>query len=561
MDRSSEAHSSTLSAPRLSRRGALVQAGAGIAAAVAAAQPGHILAQEASPVADPPASDAPGASVTGGIVSAERAALAVEQAPALAQQILETTSVPGMSVAIVHNDEVLFVDGFGVREVGQDAAIDDETVFQLASVSKTVSATVVSSVVADGAISWVSRMADVDPGFALHDAWPTQEVTLSDLFSHRSGLLDHAGDILEDLGYGRDEVLRRLRYMPPEYSFRAGYAYTNFGLTAAAVAVANSVGMSWEDLSAQRVYEPLGMDHTSSRFADYIAQPNRAVPHMQQDGAWIVTPKQRDPDAQSPAGGVSSTATDMAQWMRLQLGQGTIGGEELIPAVALAPAHIPQSTSHVPQDPATERAGFYGLGINVSYTDYGTVQWSHSGAFASGAATAFYMLPGSGFGVLALTNGSPIGAPEAFCLSIIDLAQSGAVSRDWMAVLGPVFNATVNEPLYGTGTDWATPPADAAPASSDEAYLGTYQSEIYGDVEIVSGDDGLVMRIGPEPREFALTHFTRDTFSWLPSGENDTGPSGLSFLLDGNGAAVEFHDEYLNQDGPGILERGLGANA
>ena len=273
-----------LLARRVSRRGAIAQTAASGAAIVAAGLPVAALAQEASPVALVPPPDPLGK------VKPEWAALAVERAPELAERVLQETGVPGMSVAIVYDDKVLFEGGFGVREIGKDEPIDDETVFQLASVSKTVAATVVSSVVGDGAITWDSRMADLDPSFALHDAWPTREVMLSDLFSHRSGLLDHAGDILEDLGYGREEVLHRLRYMPPEYSFRAGYAYTNFGLTAAAVAVAKFVGMSWEDLSAERVYRPLGMNHTSSLFADYNAQPNRAIPHIKGPDGWEVTP-------------------------------------------------------------------------------------------------------------------------------------------------------------------------------------------------------------------------------------------------------------------------------
>jgi CubicO group peptidase (beta-lactamase class C family) len=536
----------------LTRRRALTRAGAGLAGiglGAASGRPSRLLALEASPPADEPApDDAPG------IVTPDRAARAVERLPALAEMILQQSGVPGMAVAVVFEDALTFSGGFGVRELGKDAAVDADTVFQLASVSKSLAATVVSSVVGDGTVAWESRMADIAPGFALHDAWPTQNVSLADLFAHRSGLLDHAGDLLEDLGFDREEVLHRLRYLEPEYSFRQGYEYTNFGLTAAAVAVAHAVGMSWEDLSAQRLYTPLGMAHTSSRFADYMAEPNRAVPHVKDGDAWVVTPEQRDPDAQSPAGGVSSNARELAQWMRLQLGQGSFEGQQLIPSAALAPMHLPQAVSNVPEDPATQRAGFYGLGINVSYTDFGTVQWSHSGAFASGAATAFFLLPGSGFGVLALTNGAPVGAPEALCVSVLDLATTGEVSRDWLAYAGARFSAMA-APAYGTEADWDTPPTDAAPAAPDAAYVGTYRNDYYGDVEIAQSADGLVLRIGPKPLEFPLTHYDRDTFSWQPAGENATGRSGLSFLIGADGTAVAFRDDYLDVDRAGVLLR------
>ena len=232
---------------RLSRRRALTHAGSGLAAlgfAAASAYSSPVMAQVASPPADePPTAEAPGT------VTPARAALAVERVPDLTEMILQQSGVPGMAVAVIHDDTVLFTGGFGVREIGGTESIDADTVFQLASVSKSLAATVVSSVVADGAIAWESRMANVDPGFALHDAWPTQNVSLADLFAHRSGLPDHAGDVLEDLGFDRDQVLHRLRFLEPAYSFREGYVYTNFGLTAAAVAVAKAVGMSWEDLS------------------------------------------------------------------------------------------------------------------------------------------------------------------------------------------------------------------------------------------------------------------------------------------------------------------------
>jgi CubicO group peptidase (beta-lactamase class C family) len=537
----------------LTRRGALLRGGAALAtfgAGATSLRPGALLAQEASPPADEPAAaDAPGT------VTAARVALAVESLPAMVEAIQEQSGEPGMGVAIVFDDEVVFSGGFGVREVGTDAAVDAETVFLLASVSKPVAATVVSSVVGDGDITWDSRMADLAPGFALHDDWPTRNVTLADLFAHRSGLSDHAGDVLEDLGFDRDEVIYRLRFLEPAYSFRNGYLYTNFGLTVAADAVAKSVGTTWEDLSEQRLYAPLGMSHTSSRFADYMAEANRALPHVLEGDAWVVAPMQRDPDAQSPAGGASSTANDLAQWLRLQLGQGTFEGQELIPAAALAPMHRPQAFSRIPNDPARERTGFYGLGLNVSVTDTGAVQWGHSGAFALGAATAVYMLPGSGFGVLALGNSVATGGPDALCLSVLDLVTTGSVSRDWLALLSGYMQQSAEAERYGTGTDWETPPADATAALADDAYVGEYFNDFYGNVEIAQGSDGLVMRIGPEPLAFALQPYDRDTFSWQPIGENAEGPSGLSFLIGPDDTAVAFRDEYLEKHGPGLLPR------
>lgn len=523
----------------LTRAGAL----AALAPVAAGLQPGRALAQ------DEAAPDAPGE------VTQARVDAALAQLPDLAATILAQSGVPGMAVAVVYGDTVVYSGGFGVRDVETGEAVNADTIFLLASVSKPLAATVVSAVVGDGEISWDTKMADLDPGFALHEAWPTRQVTLADLFAHRSGLKDHGGDVLEDLGFSRAEIIHRLRYLEPQYSFRDGYAYTNFGLTAAADAVARSLGTTWEELSAERLYAPLGMSKTSSLLADYAAQPNRAIPHVLDGEAWVVAPMLRDPDPQSPAGGASSTVLDVAQWLRLQLGQGMYDGQEVIPAAALAPMHRPQVVSRIPGDPARDHAGFYGLGLNVSFTEYGAIQWGHSGAFALGAGTAVFMLPGAGFGIVALSNGPGPGAPEALCLSVLDLVTTGEISRDWQAVIHSVVEAGAEEAAYSTGTDWAVAPGDATPALPDAAYAGRYHDDFYGDIEIAAGSDGLVMRIGPAPLEFPLTHYARDTFSWQPIGENALGPSGLTFVIGADDTASGFHDEYLARHGPGMISR------
>jgi CubicO group peptidase (beta-lactamase class C family) len=121
----------------------------------------------------------------------------------------------------------------------------------------------------------------------MHDAWVTKEITIRDLYAHRSGLPDHAGDLLEDLGFTREEILRRLRYQEPDASFRSGYAYTNFGLTEGGVAAAKATGKQWEELSEEKLYVPLGMTSTSSRHADFLARRNRALGHVKIGGQWV----------------------------------------------------------------------------------------------------------------------------------------------------------------------------------------------------------------------------------------------------------------------------------
>jgi CubicO group peptidase (beta-lactamase class C family) len=260
---------------------------------------------------------------------------AISAVDKLAQKQIDEGVVPGMAISIVHNDTVVFVKGYGVRETGKSDKVDADTVFQLASISKAVASTVVAAVVGEKIVSWDSKINDLDPAFALSEPWVTANLTIRDLFAHRSGLPFHSGDVLEDLGYDQAQILHRLRYQKPGSSFRSAYAYTNFGLTEAGLAAAKAANIPWEVLSEEKLYKPLGMNSTSSRFNDFWSRSNKALGHMFIDGKWVHK-KQRTPDPQTPAGGVSSSVNDMAKWMRLQIAGGKFEGKQVVDEKALA---------------------------------------------------------------------------------------------------------------------------------------------------------------------------------------------------------------------------------
>jgi hypothetical protein len=139
----------------------------------------------------------------------------------LVLQTLARTGIPGLSIAITNSEKVVYLKGFGVRQVGKSEPVDPDTVFELASMSKPIASTVVAALVGDGLVGWDDLIIRHLPDFAMDDSWVTSQTTLRDMFCHRSGLPDHAGDMLEDIGYDRPEVLHRLRYMIPDSSFRS----------------------------------------------------------------------------------------------------------------------------------------------------------------------------------------------------------------------------------------------------------------------------------------------------------------------------------------------------
>ncbi|MCP3757626.1 serine hydrolase [Streptomyces sp. TBY4] len=471
---------------------------------------------------------------------------AVGRLDATVAEMMRRTGVPGVSVAVVHDDEVVYLKGFGVRRVGDPAAVGPDTVFQVASLSKPLSSTIAAGALKDPAD--FDRHTEL-PGFALKDPWVTSHVTTADLLSHRSGLPDHAGDLLEDLGYDRAYILDHLRQAPLS-PFRASYAYTNFGFTAGAEALARSRGVSWQKLSADTLFRPAGMTRTSTEFRAFVDAPDHAATHVKTaNGTW--SPRYvRDPDAQAPAGGVSSTARDMSRWLRLQLAGGTLDGKRIIPADTLARTHLPEIVSQPPASP-TGRTGFYGLGWNVGYDDAGRLRLSHSGAFELGANTAVSMLPLEKLGIVVLTNGAPVGLPDAVAADFFDTAEHGKATTDWLALTGSLYariNAEGRSP-----TDYARPPAGAKPAAQDSAYTGTYENPYYGRATVAAtSGGGLTLSLGPGPMVFPLTHYDGDTFSFETSGENAVGRTGVFF----SPADRTVRVEYLDADHLGTFTAG-----
>lgn len=228
------------------------------------------------PGASTTSSTAGGPAAAGPAFSAQSVQAAIAALDAIVTQQMTTTTVPGVAVGVIHDGKLLTAKGFGVREVGKDAKVDADTVFQLASVSKALGSTAVAAAVTSGKVAWSDPVEKGLPGFTLADPWVSTHVTVGDMYAHRSGLPEHAGDILEDLGFSQEEIFARLR-QEPLLPFREMYDYTNYGLTAGGVAAARSAGTTWDQLTQDSLLKPLGMTSTTDSFASWPSA--RTGPH------------------------------------------------------------------------------------------------------------------------------------------------------------------------------------------------------------------------------------------------------------------------------------------
>ncbi|OZC58685.1 hypothetical protein CH267_07545 [Rhodococcus sp. 06-621-2] len=487
--------------------------------------------------------------------SIDRAAVdaAVGQLDGYVEDMMARTGAPGIAVAVVYQDEVLYSKGFGVRKVGEPDPVDTSTMFQLASVSKPVASSVVASLVGEGKLEWDEPIRRFEPGFAVSDPYVTENAGFTDLMSHRSGLPDHAGDLLEDLGYSYDEIIARLNQVPLE-PFRDNYDYTNYGFSAAGVAAAKSQGTTWAELSEEKIYEPLGMTNTTSSQQEWVDSPNRAFNHVPTEpGSTTWEAKYvSDPEGQAPAGGAASSVDDMAQWIRMELAGGEYDGTTVVEPEALQFTHQAHSLAHPAETPGA-RDTFYGIGFNVGTDSQGRVEVSHAGAFGLGASTDVVMLPSEQLGIVVLANTAPVGVSETIAAQFMDYAKNGELTVDWAPFIAGQFEKMV---AHGRSeTDYENPPASTTPAREPSSYVGTYTSPFYGAAEVTAEGDELVLKLGKELQSsYPLTHYDGDTYWFEPVGENASGPTGAEFALT-PGAPTTLTVEYLDPLGLGTFTR------
>lgn len=462
---------------------------------------------------------------------------AVAKLDGMAADLMKKSGIPGMAVAVVHGGKTVYAKGFGVKDVRSSDKIDADTVFQLASLSKPLAATVVAHQVGATAIGWDTPIVSKLPWFALSDPVVTQMVSVGDMFSHRSGLPDHAGDMLEDLGYDRHFVLDKLRqlHLGP---FRISYAYTNFGFTAGAEAVAQSAGRPWEDLADAALFGPLGMTSTSYRFTDYEARQDRAIGHIHVAGKYEPL-YIRDADPEAPAGGASSSVNDMTRWLTMVLANGSHEGKQIVDSKALLAAVTPQIVSSPATEPAM-RSGFYGYGFNVGSTSAARMELSHSGAFELGAGTNIVILPSADVAIVALTNATPSGVPEALTAEFADLVQFGEVREEWYKLYSDIFTR-MEQPagsLLGQ-----KPPANPAPAAQLASYVGTYSNDYWGPARVTEVNGKLQLSLGTK-LNVPLDHWDGSVFTYTWVSESSPPGSISKAAFDGNRLTLEYYDGF-----------------
>ena len=425
--------------------------------------------------------------------------------------------VPGLAVTIVKDGETVAARGYGVRRLGEHAAVDERTLFGIASNTKAFTATALGLLVEEGKIEWDGRVVDYLPWFQMWDPYVTRELTVRDLLVHRSGLGLGAGDLLwwPASTYDRREIARRLRYLEPETSFRSAYAYDNVLYLVAGEVIEAISGQSWEAFVQTRILDKVGMSGSNTLHSAVTDGGNVAATHARVDGQ-VRTIAPFTSDNTNAAGGINSSAEDMAKWLKVQLARGQLPGDERLfseeTARELVTVVTPMPISAPPPELAELATSFNGYGLGFGLREYrGHKLVQHTGGLP-GYVSRVVMVPDAGIGVAVLTNQESRASYDAIVYHILD-HYLGAPPKDWIAAHEAVTTRESEENASAVATAQQSRDESSRPSLPLEQYAGTYTDEWYGDVTIAHADGKLAIEFAHSPAlRGPLEHWQYDTF-------------------------------------------------
>jgi CubicO group peptidase (beta-lactamase class C family) len=451
---------------------------------------------------------------------------------------LKEYAVPGAAVAVVRDGKVALVKGYGVRNATKPGAVDENTIFQLASVTKTLTAAAAATVVDQGELDWDKPIFNYLPEFAGYDPYMTRWLTERDLLAQRTGWPAFTGDQLDSFGYDRAEILRRLRFFKPRYSLREVAQYSNPGFFVAGEVAARCAKQSWNDLVEQRLFKPLEMSR-SGTVIKALHDPNATAAHAFVDGKIaVVEPSELDVTGAASSG--TSTAADMSKLMLMFLNKGTYNGKQILKPETIAEIFKRSMVSAIDftdLPPISDATGFY-YGLGVGSYDYAGHQIIEKGGALAGVRTIIVLVPDKNAGIVVLANLNLTAFPEAIRAYFLNQVLGVDPEADQKQIFA------LNEKLKKL---MAPPPAPKNPGKfngSLQSLLGVYENDYYGRCEIVPDSKGVKMQFGPAKYSATLKHWNNGAFMMQFPGATQM-PSVTTFMIGEDGKAESFESESM----------------
>ncbi len=463
-------------------------------------------------------------------------------------------NVPGVGVGVIHKGEVISSRGYGIKVVGKSEPVDAETNFAIGSNTKAFTAASIGMLVEEGKLSWDDKVIKYLPDFQVYDPWVTQNVTIRDILSHRIGVCD-VERLLYNTTYSNEEIIRRLRYVQPSEPFRAGFVYSNIAFMVAGEIIQRVTGDNWESFVQNRIFNPLGMQHSTTNFLDAQKLENIASPHINPySGLLSMHSRMIDPVQPIPwydfgsqaAGGITSNVTDMAKWLSLFLGNGTYHGNKILSPETVASMIQPTSIIQKPSGSLlalkalNAESNFWTYGLGWFVFDYkGRKLVFHSGQ-VQGMISMCGFVPQENLGFVILTNINLSIFQLALGYMICDIFLGGS-QKDWSQECYKLITHIRRGEEEFAQKRLSAREKNTQPALPLDLYTGIYEHDYFGMHTVRKEDGHLTIHFPPnlvgdlehwQDNEY-LTHWRNDPF--------ETG--NLKFILGDKGQVDGFEIE------------------
>jgi CubicO group peptidase (beta-lactamase class C family) len=416
--------------------------------------------------------------------------------------------IPGIAVCVVKDGKVVLMKGYGVKIMNGTDKVDEQTLFMIGSNTKAFTATALAMLDAEkqpegqaGKLSLDDKVTKWIPSFKLNNTAAGEQAILRDLLCHRLGFQTFQGDFTYwTSNLSRNEVIEKMGHIKAVYPFRTTWGYTNAAFLTAGEIIPVATGKPWETFIKDRIFTPLGMDHSLALSRDFPAAPNKADPHTKADGKLIRIPYSNI-DNLAPAGSISSSVSDMSKWVLMQLNNGTVDGKEIVPASAIMQTRTPHSIlgngGHM-----FNKGHFALYGLGWFLEEYsGRKIVSHTGG-VNGFVTSVTLVPEEKLGILVFTNTDQNAFYEALKWEILD-AYLGNVYRNYSMVYLGYFNSQEQESAKKDKTLSDSVALKIPTSLPISAYTGNYVNEVYGDMKVVLENNELRMKFSHHPNMYA----------------------------------------------------------
>lgn len=459
------------------------------------------------------------------------------------QKGVKDWDVPGLAIIVIKDNTVVFKKGYGVLELGKTAPVNTQSMFAIASTTKAITAACAAMLVDEGKLHWDDKVIDYLPDFQLYDPYVTREFTVRDLFLHDSGLV-YTDFLWAFMKIPADEIMHRLRFVKPDYSFRAGFAYQNVMYMVAGKVIEKASGMPWDVFIKTRVFDKLNMTRTVPFLRSTRGLPNISSAHFKVDSSVVVI-KTDTVDVAAPAGGVWSCVDDMGKWVKCMLDSTKYGnGERLLKpktwVYLLQPHTFVTKEEFYPTERLTH-PHWTTYGIGWFQQDYkGQKVDFHTGSL-NGLVAINGMLVDKKMGVYILANLDHAELRHALMFKAFDTFALGG-DTDWNADFLKLYNGIRQKREQAVKDMTAKRVPGTRPTLPLTAYAGKYTDPLYGEINVSVSKDALIVDVN-KSISATVTCWNYDFF--LGDYSDVTyGKAMVSFALNSEGKV-----ETINMDG------------